>query len=79
MNSPNKQSAHSRPQRRQPPLAWAGSICLLVGIVLLGVGLVLLSNDHYAIGWVLIAVGGAIVLTGALLLVRHLRPGKITV
>lgn len=79
MNSPSNKTAPTGGGRREPPLAWVGSITILVGLLALAFGLVLLSNDYFVVGWVLIAVGGALVLIGAALLVRYLRPGKTTI
>lgn len=76
--SSGKDTPATRALRQQPPIAWAGSIGLVVGLVLIAFGAGLLTNDRYVIGWVLIALGCALVLGGAVALKWKLRPGAVS-
>lgn len=64
---------------KQSPFAWAGSICLIIGLAAIAFGAVMLTNDHYVVGWVLIGVGIVLFLAGLGLLRWKLHAGRIKV
>lgn len=79
MDSSHNENVSRVSSQKQSPLAWAGSICLLVGLVVIAFGAVMLTNDHYVVGWVLIGVGILLFLAGLGLLRWKLHAGRIKV
>lgn len=79
MNNSDNENISRVSSEKQSPFAWAGSICLIIGLAAAGLGGVMLTNDHYVLGWVLIGVGVVLFVGGIGLLRWKLHAGRIKV
>lgn len=79
MNKSDNENISRVSSQKQSPFAWAGSICLIIGLAAIAFGAIMLTNDHYVVGWVLIGVGVILFLAGLGLLRWKLHAGRIKV